>query len=131
MSVQRNDVVLVGQKFDYKKYKALGQANADIFYQSYIEGMYNFNKYTVTADPTNIKLTCFFDGMNGEYIFFGYILAISKADDWEGLSLVTIDLAELAEVFTTVTKLLASSGIREELKETETNVCLHAFSHFT
>ena len=132
MSVQRNDIVLVGQKFPYSTYKKWSTEVQDEFYRNWCDNpRHDFDKYHV--EPKDFlkwdgALTCIFDGMDGEYIYFGFVLSASKAMG-DGLPTKEADLVLLQKFSMSVERILGEqvAGLFGE----EPHASLHVFSHYS
>lgn len=75
MSTQKIDVVMVGWKCphsDSDKYEKDAEIGAD-FYENIAEKM-RFDHWHIMKNDM-FKMYCFFDGMNGDFIIWGVVLA--------------------------------------------------------
>ena len=111
MGVYRSDYVVIGLKLDYdEEKKRLGSKGFEALY------------YGVTDSPYP-GLVAIVDGMGGEYVVVGKILA--TAEDRDGFDFLSLEFGEeLNALRATAKDLLAKAGYDVEPK-------LFVFSHFS
>lgn len=135
MSTQRNDIVMISQKFDYETFNKWSYEEQEEFERDWIEHpVHSFDKYH--CEPKNKvqywdgSLQCVFDGMNGEYIHIGIILSASKAESWDGLPYMEYETHQVDKLKYAVMSQLEAKGLPQHFN-VPTDVKLHIFSHFS
>ncbi len=131
MSVQRNDFVIIGQKISQF---FIGEKITDREERSkWVESLrtdYSFCKYNIEPKPFDGKITAVFDGMGGQYVIVGHVVNCSKADECDGLPVISLSLDEVISIVKRVETILEVCEIFKPLKM-KLDIQLHTFSHFS
>lgn len=123
--MNKNHIIIVGQKFSYDSYKALSYKEQDALYNKLTSGALELDRYKPMPKD---KLTCIFDGMNGQYIILGIVLAMTLIGDEEDFPFVEINPQTLAEVTLMTDILINESGVRKELKDETKNIKMYVLT---
>ncbi|HHK4951245.1 TPA: hypothetical protein ACQT04_006172 [Pseudomonas aeruginosa] len=120
MSVQSNTYVLVGVKLNYQEFKDRYLGDDEEGYYQYVDP-YSDSSYKGIQHHDG--LCVIFDGMSGEYVFIGRVLAKSIDEHGEGIQ---------------ITECTVTAGLRAEVSDllvkhfelAEPDVRIWAFTHY-
>lgn len=130
MSVQRNDIVIIGHMVSFPEYKETYLDEAERAQWVDDVESYRFDKYNVKPAPWDGKLTGIFDGMNGKYVIVGYLVNSSQAEEWNGMTMHELTFSQIDSLFKSVNTSLFVCKIFEKFKR-PLDVKLYSFSHFS
>src|SRR5580692_2098279 len=102
MSVQRNDIVMIGHKVSFEEYEEAYPDKAER--EAWVDDVesYRFDKFNVEPKPWDGKLTGIHDDMNGKYVIVGYLVNSSKAEDGEGMPMVELSSTQILSLCSSV-----------------------------